>query len=48
MVDTFPQGVTLMNLSYKGAAAKCFMEALKISDQDYIHETVNIFLKQLN
>lgn len=43
-VDTFSDGVTLMGLGYKGAAAKDFIEALKVSDQPYMQEIVSVFL----
>ncbi len=47
-VDTFSAGKILMNLGYKGAAMKDFIDGLKVSDQLYMKQTAIIFLKQLN
>jgi len=46
-VDTFSTGETLMDLGYKGAAAKDFIDASRVSSQPYMQETVSGFLKQL-
>ena len=48
LVDLFSNGVTLMNLGYKGPAAKDFIKALKISDQSYMQGIVGAFLIQLD
>ena len=45
-VDLFSDGVSLMNLGYKGPAAGDFIQALKVSDQPYMHNIVRSFLIQ--